>query len=240
MHKPVIPVVIEKAWLERRPSPPAGAAGFPGILGVSARFLSRDPTAAVRFYGEILGLEKVREAGGATLFRIASGSFLEIAPLAAAAAAGAGETAAVTFLTDEVDDWHAYLKGLGIPPACKLGDSARHPTRGFAVMDPEGRRVEFIRLLDDPRNRRLRDILRGRLSVRRRPGPGSKRPEGLGVKGHIVWLASHDLAAAGRFLDEKLSAGRMADFGDATIYSGSPTGFIGLAESRPGDRKSVV
>lgn len=239
MHRPVTPVVIDEARLEKRASPPSGTAGFPEILGVAARFFSRDPAAAVRFYGETLGLDKVREAGGTTLFRIASGSFLEIAPLPGAGpGTGAGGTATLSIITDEVDDWHAYLKGLGVPPANELADSARRPTRSFAVLDPEGRRVEFVRLLDDPRNFRLKDILRGRPSVRRRPGQGSTRPEGLGVKGHIVWLESPDLAASGRFLDEKLSAGRMADFGDAAIYSGSPTGFIGLAESRPGVRRA--
>ncbi len=239
MHRPVTPVVIEKAWLEKRPSAPAGAAGFPEILGVVARFFSRDPAAAARFYGETLGLEKVREAGGTILIRIASGSFLEIVPLAGAGpGTGVDGTVTLSFFTDEVEDWHAYLKGRGIPTAYELTDSARHPTRSFAILDPEGRRVEFARLLDDPRNFRLRDILRGRPSVRRAPGAGAARPEGLGIKGHIVWLESPDLAASGRFLDEKLSAGRMADFGDAAIYSGSPTGFIGLAESRPAARRA--
>lgn len=242
MHEPVTPVVIEKAWLEKRPAAPAGPAGFPEILGVSARLFSRDPAAAARFYGETLGLEKVSEAGGAVLFRIASGSFLEIVPLAGAGPETGGDgTVTLSFLTDEVEAWHAYLKGLGIPQAYGLTDSARHPTRSFAVLDPEGRRMEFVKLLDDPRNFRLRDILRGRPSVvPHGPKAEPARGGGLGIQGHIVWLESPDLAAAKRYLDDKLSAGRMADLGDVAIYSGSPTGFIGLAEPRPGARPASM
>ena len=91
MHKPVTPVVIEKAWLEKRPSPRPEASGFPEILGVTARFFSRDPAAATRFYGETLGLVKVRETDGISLFRIASGSFLELVPLENAGSGNAAD-----------------------------------------------------------------------------------------------------------------------------------------------------
>jgi cyclophilin family peptidyl-prolyl cis-trans isomerase len=231
MHRPVTPVVIEKAWLEKQPAAPAG---FPEIFGVAVRLFYRDPAAAALFYGNILGLDKVREAAGTTLFKITPGSFLEVAPLAAAGPdGGAPKTATLSFVTDEVDGWFAYLKSRGVAMRSELADSARHPTRGFVAADPEGHALEFERFLDDPRNYRLRDVLRGRPSVRPAPETETTRPAGLGIRANIIWLYYRNLAAAKRFLDEKLSAGLLADLGNVAIYSGSPTGFIGLAEPRP-------
>jgi acetyl esterase/lipase/cyclophilin family peptidyl-prolyl cis-trans isomerase/catechol 2,3-dioxygenase-like lactoylglutathione lyase family enzyme len=241
MHKPLQPVVIRRARIEtRRPGTPA-AEGFPLIRGAAFRYFYRDTAAAERFYGRVLGLPEAAPG----LFRLSDTAFLRIAPLAEAGAdADAPKTATLSFVTDEVDGWHAYLKSAGLTMRSELKDASRHPTRGFVTVDPEGHLLEFERFLDDPQNSRLRDALAKVEPLGPAEGVETPRPKDLKIKANILWLYYRDLEAARLFAIDKLSAGLLVDQGFAKVMTASRSGFIGLVDGAEGlhpftERKAV-
>lgn len=241
MHKPVKPVVIESARMETRNSETKAASGFPLIRGLVVRYFYRDPAAAGRFYGDVLGLSPA----GPGLFEISATTFLRISPLSEAGAdAEAPKTATLSFVTDEVDGWFAYLKSKGVKMRSELKNATRHPTRGFVAVDPEGHLLEFETFLIDPQNSKLHDALRAIAPFHPSPKGKQGRPRELGIKANILWLYYKDIASARRFFEDKLSAGLLVDQGFANVMTASPSGFIGLVDGAQGlhpftERKAI-
>lgn len=241
MHKPLEPVVIRRARIESRQPGLLGAKTFPLIRGLTVRYFYKDPAAAARFYGRTLGLPQA----GPGLFRLSEAAYLRIGRLGEAGAdSGAPKTATLSFVTDEVDGWHAYLKSEGVVIKHGLADAKRHPTRGFVAVDPEGYLLEFETFLDRPQNSRLGDTLARVAPFGPDTSAGSKRPAGLRVRGNILWLYYADLEAARLFAVDKLSAGLLVDQGFAKVMAASPSGFIGLVDGAEGlhrhtERKAV-
>lgn len=241
MHKPLEPVVIRKASIERRRPGWADAKAFPLVRGLTVRYFYKDPAAAERFYGRTLGLPRA----GPGLFRLSETANLRVGRLAEAGPdRGAPKTATLSFVTDEVDGWHAYLKSAGVAIRHELADAKRHPTRGFVAVDPEGHLLEFEAFLDRPQNSRLRDALAPVAPLGPDPAAGSARPAALRIRGNILWLYYRDLEAARRFEVDKLSAGLLVDQGFAKVMTASPSGFIGLVDGAEGlhpytERKAV-
>jgi acetyl esterase/lipase/cyclophilin family peptidyl-prolyl cis-trans isomerase/catechol 2,3-dioxygenase-like lactoylglutathione lyase family enzyme len=241
MHKPLEPVVIRRARIAPRGAAASPAETFPLIGDLVVRYFYKDPDAAAKFYGRVLGLPQA----GPGLFRLSATAYLRIAPLADAGAdAGAPKTATLSFVTDEVDGWYAYLKAAGLPMRSELKDATRHPTRGFVTADPEGYLLEFERFLDDPQNSRLKDTLAKVEPLGPAAGPGTTRPAELRITASILWLYYRDLDAARLFAIDKLSAGLLVDQGFAKVMTASPTGFVGLVDGAQGlhpfsERKAV-
>jgi len=242
MHRPVEPVVIEKARMEPRGAAEPGAdESFPLIRSIVVRYFYKDPAAAERFYGRVLGLPQAAPG----LFRLSGTAFLRVSPLAEAGVdAGAPKTATLSFITDEIDGWYAYLKSEKVAMRSELKDATRHPIRGFVAVDPEGHLLEFERFLDDPQNFRLRDVLVRAEPVGPDPASGTARPIDLRIKANILWLYCRDVEAARLFAIDKLSAGLLVDQGFAKVMTASPTGFIGLVDGAQGlhpftERKAV-
>ncbi len=231
MHKPIEPVVIRSARIEK-PEPGVRVAdGFPLIRGLVIRFFFRDPAAAERFYGQVLGLLPA----GPGFFRVSGTTFLRVSPLSEAGAdADAPKTATLSFVTDEVDGWYAYLKSKGLTMRSELKDASRNPTRGFVAVDPEGHLLEFERFLDHPQNSRLLDVLSKIKPLYPNAEAKSARPGELGIKANILWLYYRDIQAALRFAEDKLSAGLLVDQGFAKVVTASPSGFIGLVDGARG------
>jgi cyclophilin family peptidyl-prolyl cis-trans isomerase len=237
MHKPVTPVVIRSARIEVRQPGKAPAIGFPLIRGLVVRYFFRDPAAAGRFYGGTLGLPSAGSSAttGGGMYRLSATTYLRISPLAEAGAdADAPKTATLSFITDEVDGWYAYLKSQGVEMRSELKDSLRHPTRGFVAVDPEGHLLEFESFLDQPSNSKLRDVLAHVHPVGPAPGAKTARPAGLAIQANILWLYFRDLSAALRFAEDKTSAGVLVDQGFAKVLTASPSGFLGLVDGAQG------
>ena len=241
MHKPIEPVVIRRARIEMRQPGMGGTGAFPLIRGVVVRHFFRDPAAAERFYGRLLGLPQA----GPGLFRLSETAFLRVSPLAEAGSdADAPKTATLSFVTDEVDGWYAYLKAQGLAMRSELKSSTRHPTRGFVAVDPEGHLLEFESFLDDPQNSRLRDAIAKIAPLGPDPAAGTARPNELKIKANVLWLYYKDLGAARLFAIDKLSAGLLVDQGFAKVMTASPSGFVGLVDGAEGlhpftERKAV-
>jgi len=220
------------------PALPAAEIQFRGLV---VRYFFRDPASAERFYGQVLGLIPA----GPKLFRVSDTTYLRISPSSEAGDdAGSPKTATLSFVTDEVDGWFAYLKSKGLTFRSELKDATRHPTRGFVAVDPEGHLLEFERFLDNPQNTRLHDALRSVKPLFPPPGEPATRPRELGIKANILWLYYKDIPAAQGFAVDKMSAGLLVDQGFAKVMTASPTGFIGLVDGAQGlhpftERKAV-
>jgi len=232
MHRPVEPIVIKKARMEPRGAArPGGDGSFAPIRGLTVRYFYQDPAAAERFYGRTLGLPQA----GPGLFRLSATACLRIAPAGEAGLdAASPKTATLSFVTDEVDGWYAYLKAAGLAMRSELKDASRHPTRGFVAVDPEGYLLEFERFLDDPQNSRLIGTLANAAPLGPAADGGTTRPKDLRIKANILWLYYQDLEAARLFAIDKLSAGLLVDQGFAKVMTASPTGFIGLVDGAQG------
>ena len=241
MHKPLEPVIIRSARIETRDPAAAAPAAFPEIRGLVVRYFFRDPDGAERFYGQVLGLP----AAGPGLFRVSETVCLRISSLADAGAdADAPKTATLSFVTDEVDGWYDYLRSKGLKMRSELKDAARHPTRGFVAVDPEGHLLEFERFLDHPQNTRFHGALSKVRPLYPEPGSKTDRPAALGIRANVLWLYYRDVEAALRFYVDKLSAGLLVDQGFAKVMTASPSGFIGLVDGAQGlhpfsERKAV-
>ena len=122
--------------------------------GIDLGIVVTDGDAAVRFYTEVLGLklEGSNPAGDATMYRVSCGTsqLKLIAPNTTPTALPKAELFGMvgyrylTITVDDVDAMVAVCEAAGHPvviPSRDLG-----PVRIVMVEDPDGNRVEFLRL----------------------------------------------------------------------------------------------
>lgn len=120
----------------------------------------RDIPRAQRFYEDVLGLTLAVDQGYSKIYQVSPTSFIGLVDEAQGLhRASEAKAVTVSFATEQVDEWYAYLKGRGVPMKHVLENGRRHPTRGFVALDPEGYYLEFERFLPDPQNARLRAAL---------------------------------------------------------------------------------
>jgi catechol 2,3-dioxygenase-like lactoylglutathione lyase family enzyme len=139
-------------------------AGRPAALGVQANIVwlyYKDVPRAQRFYQDTLGLALVVDQGFAKVYQVSPTSFVGLVD-EAQGLHRASETKAVTvsFVTEQIDEWYAYLQAKGVTIRNPLANATRHPTRGFVALDPEGYFLEFERFLDHAQNETLLRLLK--------------------------------------------------------------------------------
>jgi predicted enzyme related to lactoylglutathione lyase len=103
---------------------------------------TEDLDAACDFYARGLGLAQVLDQSQCRIFRQGPTGFLgvcrtrqgrEIEP----------KGVVITFVTDDVDGWHAHLLAHGVTPDGPPTHSAAFNVYGFFARDPNGYRLEF-------------------------------------------------------------------------------------------------
>jgi predicted enzyme related to lactoylglutathione lyase len=99
------------------------------------------------FYGGALGLEKVLDQGSCLIYRITPASFLGICNTRPERVGVAG--ALLTFVTQEVDEWHARVIEAGGTIVRDPMHSEEFQIYNFFAEDPDGNRFEVQRF-DDP------------------------------------------------------------------------------------------
>ncbi len=198
-------------------------------------FYYPDLVEAERFYTGILGLEKVLDYGFAKICRISRSTFIGLVD-ETKGMHDPSEPKAVTlsFITNEIDGWHAYLEEQGVDMRGPLKDAARHPTRGFVALDPAGYFLEFERFLDHPQNKTLHETLSGVSPLFPAPGQETTRPSRLGILANVIWLYYKDLPEAQHFYEKVFGAHLQVDQGFAKVYSSSVSGFVGLVDGSQG------
>lgn len=189
---------------------------------------------ATDFYRNTLGFELLADYKMATIFRMATTSYLILVD------AGKGmhtaeepKTVAVALLTDKLSEWFAYLTEKDVRIRSELKEVPGSAHDGFVAFDPEGYLLEFERFNDHRENERLMPILGDCEVVSAKPGQ-STVPENLGFKGTVTWLYYRDLERMQQFYENVLGLPQIVDQGWAKIYQVSSSGFIGLVDESRG------
>ena len=198
-------------------------------------FYYPDLEEAERFYGDILGLEKVLDYGFAKIYRISLSTFIGLVDETKGMHdPSEPKTVTLSFVTQEIDQWYQYLKSQGVEIRNPLKDASRHATRGFVAYDPAGYFLEFERFLEHSQNTLLLDQLTEVQTIYPRSEQKSSRPESLGIMANIIWLYYRDIPEAQAFYEDNFGSKLLVDQGFAKVYSSSPSGFIGLVDEAQG------
>jgi len=119
----------------------------PADLGVQANIVFlyyRDIPAAQRFYEDVLGLRLTVDQGYSKIYQVSPTSFVGLVDESQGLhRASEAKPVTLSFVTDQVDAWYAYLVARGVRMRSPLRDGTRQPTRGFVAIDPEGYFLEF-------------------------------------------------------------------------------------------------
>ncbi|MFO7692711.1 MAG: VOC family protein [Vicinamibacterales bacterium] len=138
----------------------------PASLGVQANIVFlyyKDVPAAQRFYEDVIGLALTVDQGFSKIYQVSPTSFIGLVDEAQGLhRASEAKAVTVSFVTEQIDEWYAYLQSKGVKMRGPIGNATRHPTRGFVAYDPEGYYLEFERFLDHGQNTRLLEALRKR------------------------------------------------------------------------------
>ena len=206
-----------------------------GVRASNLFFYYRNLDRATTFYRDTLGLELVADYDMARIFRVAEESYLILVDAAKGMhTAEEPKSVALALLTDQLDEWHAYLASKGIASGRPFAARPGSAHDGFVVTDPEGYLLEFERFNQHPENERFMPLLNANRTVR---SPTSTLPAGLGFKATITWLYYQDLPPMQTFYEEVLGFRQVVDQGWAKIYEGSTTGHVGLVDERRGMNK---
>jgi catechol 2,3-dioxygenase-like lactoylglutathione lyase family enzyme len=207
-----------------------------GIDASNAFFYYDDLARADAFYTEVLGLRQVADYGFATILQIAETSYLTLVD----AAAGMHDTdepktVALALVTDQLDEWYAYLVDRSVPMLHGYDPVDGRPHHGFVIVDPEGYYLEFERFNPHPENRDLLPLLDSVAALPVRGVTSDVQPDtALGFKATVLWLYFDDLALAQRFYEDEIGLTLVVDQGWATIYPTSASGFLGLVDGARG------
>ena len=138
----------------------------PASLGVQANIVFlyyRDVPAAQRFYEDVIGLTLTVDQGFSKIYQVSPTSFIGLVDESQGLhRASEAKAVTVSFVTEQIDEWYAYLQSKGVKMRGPIGNATRHPTRGFVAYDPEGYYLEFERFLDHPQNTKLLDAVKKR------------------------------------------------------------------------------
>lgn len=205
-----------------------------GIQASNAFFYYKDLDQAKDFYSNTLGLEIVADYGVASIFRIASQSYLTLVD----AKVGMHndkepKTVALALLTQQLSGWYTYLQSQGVPIKYEYKPKEGNAHDGFVAIDPEGYLLEFETFKQHPENERFVPLLDQAQTIYPIK-ESSKVPPGMGFNGSITWLYYKDLLAMQNFYEETMGFSLVADQGWTKIYQVSPTGFLGLVDERRG------
>jgi catechol 2,3-dioxygenase-like lactoylglutathione lyase family enzyme len=203
-----------------------------GVQASNLFLYYRDLDRATAFYRDVLGAELVADYQMARIFRLAETSYLTLVDATKGMhTAAEPKTVALALLTDQLDEWHAYLATKGLAPRRPYAPRPGSAHDGFVIPDPEGYLLEFERFNQHPENERFVPLLTANRTLR---APGSTLPAGLGFKATITWLYYKDLPPMQTFYEEVLGLRQVVDQGWAKIYLGSSTGHVGLVDERRG------
>jgi predicted enzyme related to lactoylglutathione lyase/catechol 2,3-dioxygenase-like lactoylglutathione lyase family enzyme len=204
----------------------------PDIQATNAFYYYSDLEAAWAFYTDVLGLETVADFGFAKILQVASASFLTLVDAERGMHdAAEPKTVTLALVTDEVEEWWAYLSEAGVPMRADFDPVEGRPHDGFVAIDPEGYYLEFERFNPHEENARLMPLLDGAEPLHARRG---SRPGHLGVRATVLWLYYDDLGPLQRFYEELLGVDLLVDQGWAKVYPASSSGFIGLVDGARG------
>jgi catechol 2,3-dioxygenase-like lactoylglutathione lyase family enzyme len=105
-----------------------------------------DLTATARFYEEALGLRLVLDQGTCRIYQVTGSAFIGFCQRAGLPSAD--NRVILTLVSDQVDEWHTHLTGLGIPFEKPPALNPQYNIYHCLLRDPNGYLVEIQRFLD--------------------------------------------------------------------------------------------
>jgi catechol 2,3-dioxygenase-like lactoylglutathione lyase family enzyme len=224
------------------PSPEPGPEAAPerrpmtaNIIGNNVFFYYENFEEAVAFYEELLGLEVVADYGFAKILRVAETSFLTLVSGGTEMhSTDEPKAVAIALLTEELEEWYAYLVEHDVPMRGELKVNPGGPHDGFVAYDPEGYYLEFERFNPHPENEKLIPALAEVDSLYTDKGS----PE-LGFQATVLWLYYDDLTASQSFYENVMGFELIVDQGWAKVFPTSKSGFIGLVDGARGMHKAT-
>ena len=128
------------------------------ILSIQANlvfFYYPDLDEAERFYGDVLGLERVLD------YSSSPSGFIGLVDEIQGLHRFTPEKAVnVSFLTDQIDEWYTHLQVKRVKIKEQLENLESIPVKAFVGYDPAGYYIEFDQFLEDPKNKRILELLR--------------------------------------------------------------------------------
>jgi catechol 2,3-dioxygenase-like lactoylglutathione lyase family enzyme len=208
------------------------------VLNIQANlvfFYYPDLEEAEKFYGNLLGFEKVLDYGFARIFQLSSSAFIGLVD-ETKGMHDPSEPKSVTlsFVTNEIDQWFRYLSDERVPMHRPLSESSRIPIKGFVALDPAGYFLEFETFAEHPQNALLHEHLAPTQALYPIPQQQTSRPADCGILANIIWLYYRDIPEAQAFYQDNFGFKLLIDQGFAKVYSSSKTGFIGLVDETQG------
>lgn len=205
---------------------------LPEIQAANAFYYYRDVETAWAFYTDVMGFETVVDYGFAKILRVAKSSYLTLVN-AEDGMHSADEPKSVTLalVTDQVEGWHEYLTGAGVPMRAELRVEEGSAHDGFVAVDPEGYLLEIERFNPHQENTHLLPQLAEVGAVG--PTQGG-RPADLEIRGTVLWLYYRDIPRMQEFYEQVLGSALVVDQGWAKVYRVAGSGYVGLVDGERG------
>ncbi len=207
-----------------------------GIQATNLFLYYKDLKKAGEFYSEILGFEIVADYEMALILRMTSDSYLILVDATKGMhSAEEPKTVALAMLTDQLEEWHTYLKNQNVEIKYPFrGKKAESAHDGFVIVDPEGYLLEIENFNQHPENERFVPLLEVNKKNSNLVTHENSVPNGLNFHSTIVWLYHKDVLAMQNFYQDVLGLEMVADQGWTKIYQVSHTGFMAIVDERRG------
>jgi len=201
-----------------------------GVRASNLFLYYKDLEKAADFYSKTLGMQLVADYTMAKIFRMTSDSYLILVDAKKGMhTAEEPKTVALALITDQLDEWYAYLKTTDVKIKYDYNLKPNRAHDGFVIYDTEGYLLEFERFNAHPENENFLPQLDQLKTI-----TAASLPNGLGFKATITWLYYKDMVAMENFYQEVMGLTRVADQGWAKIYKSSESGYVGLVDERRG------
>lgn len=136
----------------------------PDNLGIMANIIwlyYLDIPEAQAFYENNFGFELVVDQGFAKVYTSSPTGFIGLVDESQGLHRFTREKAVnVCFLTDKIDDWYAHFHAKKVKIKDVLEEMESIPVKAFVAFDPGEYFIEFDHFLDNPKNQRIRELLR--------------------------------------------------------------------------------
>jgi len=132
-----------------------------GILANIIWLYYQDIPEAQSFYQDNFGFKLLVDQGFAMVYASSPTGFIGLVDESQGLHRFAQEKAVnVCFLTDQIDDWYGHFQAKKVKIKDALEKAKSIPVKAFVAFDPGNYFLEFDNFLEDPKNQRIRELLR--------------------------------------------------------------------------------
>jgi len=164
MHDPSEPKSVTLAPMQARFPPQTQETTRPADLGILANIIwlyYKDVPEAQAFYENSFGFELLVDQDFAKVYASSPTGFIGLVDESQGLHRFTPEKGVnVCFLTDEIDAWYGHFQAKKVKIKDMLEEMKSIPVKAFVAFDPGEYFIEFDHFLEDPKNRRIRELLR--------------------------------------------------------------------------------